>query len=171
MPILLALLAALLSGQVSAQSAPQVKLVTTAEVAAVVEAKEQGWDFIPGVCTCPPLVVGQKSQSVGSWERDRDDGKRETILMDIYQIASAEEASAWLKGFERKTLGATCQTNKYALGDEAYRLECPLNPRETIKVNNAIFLRRGSYLVEVRGGDPATVERFAKYALTQFPAS
>jgi hypothetical protein len=171
MPIHLLLLAAFLSWQASPQRPPQMKLVTTAEVAAVVEAKERGWDFVPGVCTCPPLVIGQKSQSVGSWERDAGDGERETILMDIYQIASAEEASAWLKGFERKTLGATCQTTKYPLGDEAYQLECPLSPRDTIKVNKAIFLRRRNYLIEVRGGEPETVERFAKYALAQLPAS
>jgi hypothetical protein len=91
--------------------------------------------------------------------------------MYIYQIASAKEASEWMRGFDMKALAPKCQINKYPLGDEAYQLECPLNSWDTIKANNSIFFRSGKYLVEVSGGITETVERFARYASAQFPAS
>jgi hypothetical protein len=93
-----------------------MKRVTTADVAEAVEAKESGWDFTPGVCTCPPLVKGQKSQSVGTWEREAEGGGREVIFMDVYEIGSAEEAAEWMKGFDRRELGSECRVEKQTLG-------------------------------------------------------
>jgi hypothetical protein len=153
------------------QSTPQQERITTAEVAEAVDAKESGWDFIPGVCTCPPLVKGQKSQSDGSWERKAKGRGREVVFMEIYEIGSAEEATEWMRGFAKKELGATCQVERSMLGDEAYRLDCPIDLRNTVKANISIFLRKGNYIVEVRGGVGETVERFAKYALSRLPNS
>ena len=167
MQIILIALALLLHPQAPAQQEQQVMQITAAKVAQVVEAKESGWDFIPGVCTCPPLVKGQKSQSVGSWERATKEGEQEVILMDIYEIGSAEEASEWIRGFDRKDSGAPCRVEKFSLGDEAYQLFCPEDSSNPIRLSNYIFVRKGNYIVRVRGGAPEAVERFARYALEQ----
>ena len=158
-------------GQFGPQQEAQVKRVTTAEVAEAVDAKESGWDFIPGVCTCPPLVKGQKSQSDGSWERKAKGRGREVIFMEIYEIGSAEEGTEWMKGFDKRELGAACKIEKSILGDEAYLLDCPISRRDTVKANISVFIRKGKYIVEVRGGVGETVERFAKYALSRLPGS
>jgi len=171
MRILLTSLILLLCGQSAPQRDPQLKRITTAEVAEAVDAKESGWDFIPGVCTCPPLVKGQKSQSDGSWERKAKGRGREVIFMEIYEIESAKEGTEWMKGFDKRELGAACKVEKSMLGDEAYLLDCPIDFRNTVKANISIFLRKGKYIVEVRGGVGETVERFARYALSRLPAS
>jgi hypothetical protein len=171
MRILLTLLVLLPYGRAATPQETRMKRVTTADVAEAVEAKESGWDFTPGVCTCPPLVKGQRSQSVGTWEREAEGGGREVIFMDVYEIGSAEEAAEWMKGFDRRELGAECRVEKQTLGDEAYRLNCPINPRDTVKANISISFRKGNYIVEVLGADGETVERFAKYALSRLPAT
>lgn len=171
MQIILVLLALLLYPQAPARQEQQATSFTTAKVAKAVKAKESGWDFIPGICTCPPMFSGQKSQSVGKWERTIDGGEREVVMMDIYEIDSAEEASEGMRRYDRGELGASCRIEKYRLGDEAYRLFCPNDPSNTIKVSNSISMRKGNYIIQVAGGDQETVERFAKYALDQLPAN
>ena len=147
----------------------QAKPLTTSDVNIVVENHELGWDFVSGICSCPKLLNSQSSVSVGSWRRTAESGEKQILMMEIYFIDSSKEASEWIKGFENKTLGAHCQVTKYSLADESFKLECPINPGDTIKANHSIFLRKGNFLVEVQGSTADSVERFAHYVWDQLP--
>ena len=171
MQVILALLAALLYTQVPSQDRLTPPL-STEVVAKAVEAKEAGWEFAPAFCTCESLFKTQISHSVGLWERTTQEGERETIQMDIYQVESAKEASEWMRQrYERMESGAICRDEAVPLGDVAYQTSCPDDPRNKIRVTTLITLRRGNYIVQVRGGNQETVERFARYALGELPAS
>jgi len=147
----------------------QTKTLTPSDVAPVVEAREPGWEFIAGICSCPKLVSSQLSNSVGSWRRTNANGEKQIVLMQVYLIDSINEASEWMKGFENKTLGAQCRATKYSLGDESVELECPINPGDTINANHFIYVRKDNYLVEVQGSTSESVERFAKYVSDLLP--
>src|SRR5215213_9033491 len=72
----------------------RLKAVTPADFAGVLGAEEPGWDFIPGVCTCPRTYGGQKAQSVvGGWRREAGGARREVVSIDIYEIESAAKAA------------------------------------------------------------------------------
>ena len=147
----------------------QTEPLSTSDVAKVVEAQATGWEFVTGFCSCPKLLNSQKSVSVGSWRRTTANDENQIVMMEIYLIDSVKEASDWMKGFENKTLGAHCQVSKYSLAVESFKLDCPINPGDTIKANHSIYVRKGNYLVEVQGSTSESIERFAKYAWDQLP--
>jgi hypothetical protein len=156
------------------KSAEPVRLntLTSADFAEALGAEEPGWDFIPGVCTCPPMYGGQKAQSVvGGWRREPDGARREVVSIDIYEIESAAEAAVGMKGYGRGGSGSACRVEKYAFGDEAYLSGCPINPKDTVRANISIVFRWGRYMVSVRGGARETAERFAGHVLSRLPAS
>ena len=170
--IYILIIALLLLPNTSALLSAQVRVMSpiTTKIARRIKKQEPGWDYTPGVCTCPPLVAGQLSHDVGTWERELKGGKREVLYMDIYKIATAEEAADWIGKFGRGEMGMVCQISKYELSDEAYILECPDDPRNTINLRNSIYYRKDNFIVEVRGQSQKTVERFARYALLRLSA-
>ena len=172
--VLLALSFASTPAPIESKGAEPVRLkaVTSADFAEALGAEEPGWDFVPGVCTCPPMYSGQKAQSVvGGWRREADGMRREVVSMDIYEIVSAGEAAEGMKGYGRGGPGSACRVEKYAFGDEAYLSHCPVNPKDTVRVNFSIVFRWGRYIVSVSGGARETVERFAGHVLCRLPAS
>jgi hypothetical protein len=150
----------------------RLNTISSAGFAEALEAEEPGWDFIPGVCTCPPTYGGQKAQGVvGGWRREPDGMRREVVSIDVYEIVSTEEAAEGMKGYGRGGPGSACRVEECAFGDEAYLSDCWVNPKDTVRENITVVFRRGRYVVSVRGGARETVERFAGHVLRRLPAS
>lgn len=133
------------------------------KVVRLVKKQEPQWRFIYGVCTCPPLVPSQKSYTAGGWyiELGRDKPR-----VDIYisYVPTVKEAEDWMESMSRWKLPEGWRKEKYLLGDEAYLTRTP------DKANDFIQLRRSNIIIELRG-NLIDIERFAKYAEKEMPAS
>ena len=94
------------------------------EVAKVVKSKEPGWTYMPGNCRCPRITAGELEHEIGSWKRKVLFKRREEVRIDIYTIASAEEAAQLMKQWDRREIKIGWpQVKRYDLADEAYLLD------------------------------------------------
>ena len=138
-PVILAVLISAFAGRTGAMQIPVMAPLTT-RLAREIKHKEPSWRYTAGWCTCPPLVSGQLSHDVDSWERKDREGNRELLDMDIYKISTAEEASEWIRRFGRGDFGKGCEVEKYQLGDEAYLLKCPRRFKSILYYNKSNFI-------------------------------
>src|SRR5947209_7812255 len=88
-----------------------------------IEIKEQGWQHMRGVCTCPPLIPGQKSVVISVWDRIGDSHKEDRVQIEIYEVATSVEAAEWMSRYGRGELVRDGEVSRYELGDEAYMLK------------------------------------------------
>ena len=130
-------------------------LVTTVEHA--IKEKEPKWQYIRGICTCPPLIPTQTRVDVTEWVRKGKAGQRESINIDFYEVASSADAAQWMTRFDRGEVSKDWQANRYELGDESYLLKYRNGSRYSI------YFRKNHIVVEVSGTALKGVERFAKY--------
>lgn len=129
-----------------------------------VKKKAPQWHFIPGVCTCPPLVPSQKSYASGGWHLEDRKGKPRHVGIYVSEVPSAEEATAWMEGVSWREVAAGWQRERYWLGDEASLL------RNEDGTSSTIYFRTGHVIIEVSGA-LREVERFARYIAEELAAS
>ena len=123
---------------------------------------------------CVRAILGSSANHnllLAGASQEAEGGKRKVISMEIYKIATVEEAAEWISGFKDGRSGMACLVKNYQLGDEAYLLDCLDEPRNTVSIRSSIKYRKGKFIVGVSGGSQDIVERFAKYALEALPAS
>ncbi len=143
----------------------QNDLPVISRVERVIKYKEPKWQYIRGICTCPPLIPGQKSMSVTQWVRQNERGIRESIRIDFYEVTSAEEVAQWMLHFDRGEIAEGWQVKKYDLGDQAYILSYRDGSR------TSIYFRKDNIVVEVSGESLKDVERFAQHVIEAIRAS
>jgi hypothetical protein len=143
----------------------QNELPVISRVERVIKNKEPEWKYIRGICTCPPLIPEQKSVSVTEWERQDKRGIRESIDIEFYDVASAEEASQWMLRFDRGEVAEGWKIKKYDLGEQAYSLTYRDGSRTSIIFGNS------NIVVMVSGEHSEDVERFARYVNEEMRAS
>jgi hypothetical protein len=128
-----------------------------------VKRLEPTWQYIAGVCTCPPTVPGQEWRDIATWERKSKLGYRQFINVEIVKAASTNETANWMRQFGAKN--SSCRVETYPLGDEAFLLTC------SQRFKSQLNYRRGPFLIRVHGDSQTLVERFAKYTLQVVPAT
>jgi hypothetical protein len=144
-----------------------VKRLTT-QVAGSVKKKEPDWRYVMGFCTCPPLLPSQISDDVADWSRKRADGKSEWVAMQIHVIGNQKEAIEFMSHFGSGRSRARSVIRKYELGDEAFLIEYSAGD---IKNPSQMWMRKDKFIVHLDGALPATVIRFAQYALKNLPTN
>lgn len=78
------------------QEAPENALIK--RVAARLRQVQSSWQFVGGICTCPPLMEEQEGIAVGGWYHGTRGHLKEIAHVTVYRISSAEPASRWLEG-------------------------------------------------------------------------
>jgi hypothetical protein len=140
-----------------------------------IKDEDTEWHYIPGHCTCPPLISAQESSSLGTWERKGRKGEVEQVLVWIYQEPTTREAVGWMKTFSELAEKRTCHTEKTKVGDESYLSDCSTEKRdnETKLIGGPIglWVRKDNFLISVNGNSKETVLGFGRYALRTFPVS
>jgi len=128
-----------------------------------IKREEPRWRFIPGVCTCPPLVSGQRSYAAGGWYLE-EAGERRHVSIYVSYVPSAQLAAEWMESMSRWPVAEGWRGEKYSLGDEAYL------SRNQDGTNSTVSFRKGKIVVEV-SGELGDVVRFAGYAEKEVPAA
>ncbi len=134
------------------------------KIVRLVKKQEPQWEFIYGVCTCPPLVPSQKYYTTGGWHIGLGKDNPRDVNIYISYVPTVKEATEWMESMSRWKLGEGWRREKYNLGDEAYL------SRNPDKNGGSIYLRKGRIIVEL-SGDLKDVEQFAKYVEKEMPAS
>ncbi len=149
-------------------SGAQVMLHLPTEVAKVVKSKEPGWTYIAASCRCGRITAGELEHDVGSWKRRLLFKRREHVRIDIFTIASAEEATEWMNQWDREIKIGWPQVKRYELPDEAYLLDHRWRGDGD---PYSIFVRKRNMIVQISGNSLTDVERFARYAVSVLPAT
>jgi hypothetical protein len=130
--------------------------------------KEPQWEYIAGICDCPPFFPDERKVIDGSWEQKGGTGTTD-IHVGIHEVGSCEGLAGWLGRLTRggKAWGRW-NAEKYDLGDEAYLLT--QSDERKISPNYELYVRVNNLLVEVGGNSLPDVERFAKYVVAEIHA-
>jgi hypothetical protein len=155
--LMLALLVLAISTQVGAQGrSPLLDKVVRS-----VNKHRPSWHFIPGVCTCPPLVPIQTSYAAGGWHPGNITSKRHVSIYISY-VASVEDAAQWMAGLSQRDVVEGWRRDRYKLGDESYLWSANDG-------YSYLYFRKGSVVVEL-SGKAGDVKLFAEYAEKQISA-
>lgn len=114
------------------------------------------WHFIPGVCTCPPLVQSQSSYAMGGWYLGKLTSSRRVSIYISY-VPSPASAADWMAELGRRDVVTGWHREQYAFADEAYLW--------TSNTGSAyLYFRNGSIIIEIQGAldDVRFFARFAK---------
>jgi hypothetical protein len=126
------------------------------------------WQFVAGICTCPPLMEEQEAIATGGWYRATKCHPRETkghrseiANVSVYRIASAEAASRWLDAFVHGGAAKGWAIEGYDLGDQAC-LATYQHPRRF-----TITFRKARFLVTVSGSLLTDIDLVARQVLAE----
>jgi len=118
------------------------------------------WHFIPGVCTCPPLVPTQSSYAAGVWHPGEITSTRRVGIYIAY-LRSVQDAAQWTSGLSQQQVVEGWRRDKYKLGDESYLWTANDD-------YGYLYFRQGRLAVEL-SGNVADVKLFAEYAEKEMP--
>lgn len=144
------------------QESPENALIK--RVAARLRQVQSSWQFVGGICTCPPLMEEQEGIAVGGWYHGTRGHLKEIAHVTVYRISSAEAASRWLDGFIHGGAAEGWMVEAYNLADEACLSTYGDSARYTIT------FRKGLFLVTVSGASRRNVELVARHVLVEVAA-
>ena len=132
----------------------------------IIKSKEPGWRYIRGIQSGRvPRVPGEKVLVTSVWEPMRKNGRRESVMLNMYEVPSASEAASWLKSISVGGVVSGWTVEKYQIGDEAY-LSTYQDGRRF-----SLYVRKNNIVAEVSGRSLGSVKRFAQHAVSGVTAS
>jgi hypothetical protein len=131
-----------------------------------IRAAEPGWRCIHAVLNAPkPEVASEKLLVASVWEHTSENGKRESVDLNIFQVDSRNDAKMSLNSVRDGKVPEGWKVKPYSIGDEAYLATF----RNGIRY--AIDFRKGTTIVRVRSDSIWLADRFAKCAEGQIQAN
>jgi hypothetical protein len=150
------------SVSLKAQDEPPLGL----QIRQALKAKEPTWKYVAGIESGRvPIVPSERTVLVGQWQHNQKDRRQENIAINIYQVESRAEAIKWLKPTGNGQVAMGWRVDRYKIGEEGYLA--------TFQARNrfAIHFRNGNVVGKISGDNLTTVERFAKYVISQIRAT
>ena len=136
------------------------------QIRQALEAKEPTWKYVDGIESGRvPIVPSERTALVGQWQHKQKDGRQENIAISIYQVESRAEAIKWLMPTGNGQVAPGWRVDRYKIGEEAYLATFQASKRFEI------HFRNGNVVGRISGDNLTTVERFAKYVISQIRAT
>jgi hypothetical protein len=127
-----------------------------------IRSTKPGWRCTRGILNAPPpLVPSQRPLVVETWDHTMERGKRESVVVMIFQVDSRTDAKVSLSPVREGKVATGWRVEKLRIGDEGYLATFENGGRVEV------HFRKGTIVVTVSSDSFPLANRFAQLVAAQ----